>query len=104
MLKSQAGQRPFDQIQAVNQFLNQWQYKTDEQNYGQRDYWAAPLEFLRRSGDCEDYAIVKYVSLRQLGFAADRSAPGGVARRRRATCRTPCSRSISTARSTSWTI
>ena len=70
LLESQAGQRPFDQIQAVNQFLNQWQYKTDEQNYGQRDYWAAPLEFLRRSGDCEDYAIAKYVSLRQLGFAA----------------------------------
>jgi predicted transglutaminase-like cysteine proteinase len=71
MLKSEVGQRPFDQIQVVNQFLNQWQYKTDEQNYGQRDYWATPLEFLRRSGDCEDYAIAKYVSLRQLGFAAE---------------------------------
>ena len=31
LLESQGGQRPFDQIQAVNQFLNQWQYKTDEQ-------------------------------------------------------------------------
>ena len=36
MLKSEVGQRPFDQIQVVNQFLNQWQYKTDQQNYGQR--------------------------------------------------------------------
>jgi predicted transglutaminase-like cysteine proteinase len=71
MLRSEVGQRRFDQIQAVNQFLNQWQYRTDEQNYGQRDYWATPLEFLRRSGDCEDYAIAKYVSLRQLGFAAE---------------------------------
>jgi predicted transglutaminase-like cysteine proteinase len=71
LLKSEVGQPRFEQIQAVNQFLNQWQYKTDQQNYGQRDYWATPLEFLRHSGDCEDYAIAKYVSLRQLGFAAD---------------------------------
>jgi predicted transglutaminase-like cysteine proteinase len=71
LLKSEVGHPRFEQIQAVNQFLNQWQYKTDEQNYGQRDYWATPLEFLRRSGDCEDYAIAKYVSLRQLGFGAD---------------------------------
>ncbi len=71
LLKSEVGQPRFEQIQAVNQFLNQWQYKTDEQNYGQRDYWATPLEFLSRSGDCEDYAIAKYVSLRQLGFAAE---------------------------------
>jgi len=68
MLQSEAGRPRFEQIQMVNQFLNQWQYRTDEQNYGQRDYWATPLEFLRRSGDCEDYAIAKYVSLRQLGF------------------------------------
>ncbi len=71
MLKGQAGRPPLDQMQAVNEFLNRWQYKTDEENYGQRDYWATPLEFLRRSGDCEDYAIAKYVSLRQLGFAAE---------------------------------
>jgi predicted transglutaminase-like cysteine proteinase len=71
MLKRQAGRAPFDQIQAINRFLNDWQYRPDLENYGRRDYWATPLEFLRRSGDCEDYAIIKYVSLRQLGFEAD---------------------------------
>jgi predicted transglutaminase-like cysteine proteinase len=71
LLKSEAGQPRLAQLQAINQFFNQWQYRTDEQNYGERDYWATPLEFLRRSGDCEDYAIAKYVSLRQLGFGAE---------------------------------
>ena len=71
MLKDQAGRPRFHQIQAVNRFLNDWQYRSDQQNYGRRDYWATPLEFLVRSGDCEDYAIIKYVSLRQLGFGAD---------------------------------
>ena len=72
---------PFDQLQAVNRFLNDWRYQADQQNYGRRDYWATPLEFLRRSGDCEDYAIIKYVSLRQLGFARRAAAPGGGPRR-----------------------
>jgi predicted transglutaminase-like cysteine proteinase len=71
MLKAQVGRPRFDQIQAINRFLNDWQYRSDQQNYGRRDYWATPLEFVRRSGDCEDYAIIKYVSLRQLGFGAD---------------------------------
>jgi predicted transglutaminase-like cysteine proteinase len=71
MLKAQVGRPRFHQIQAVNRFLNDWQYRSDQQNYGRRDYWATPLEFLLRSGDCEDYAIIKYVSLRQLGFGAD---------------------------------
>ena len=37
-------------------------------NYGRSDYWATPLEFFRRSGDCEDYVIAKYQSLRLLGW------------------------------------
>ncbi len=72
MLKAQAGSNPFDQILAVNRFANQWPQRADIANHNQEDYWASPLTFLRRSGDCEDYAIMKYVSLRQLGFAAER--------------------------------
>jgi predicted transglutaminase-like cysteine proteinase len=72
MLNGQVGRAPIDQLQAVNRFLNDWRYQADAEYYGQRDYWATPLEFLRQSGDCEDYAITKYVSLRQLGFAAER--------------------------------
>lgn len=71
MIKSQVGRPPIDQLKAINQFLNEWRYKPDAQNYGRRDYWATPLEFLRQSGDCEDYAIAKYVTLRQLGFGPE---------------------------------
>jgi predicted transglutaminase-like cysteine proteinase len=71
VVRSQLGQPSIEQLQAVNRFLNEWRYKADEQNYGRRDYWATPLEFLRHSGDCEDYAIAKYVTLRQLGFTPE---------------------------------
>lgn len=72
MLQSQSDHAPIDQLQAVNRFFNNWEYKPDAENYGRGDYWATPLEFLRNSGDCEDYAIAKYVTLRRLGFPADR--------------------------------
>jgi predicted transglutaminase-like cysteine proteinase len=71
MIRDQAGRAPLDQLDTVNRFLNGWRYKEDAANYGRRDYWATPLEFFLRSGDCEDYAIAKYVTLRQLGFAAE---------------------------------
>ena len=40
--------------------------------YGLADYWASPLQTLANAaGDCEDYAIVKYVALRDLGVLPD---------------------------------
>jgi predicted transglutaminase-like cysteine proteinase len=59
-----------EQVKAVNNFFNQWPYKTDMANWGIEDYWATPSEFVRKSGDCEDYAIAKYYALRNLGVPA----------------------------------
>jgi predicted transglutaminase-like cysteine proteinase len=56
------------QMEAVNAFMNRAPYVTDPVNYGVPEYWATPLQFLSKDGDCEDYAIAKYESLRQLGF------------------------------------
>jgi len=61
-----------EQLDAVNRAMNRHPYITDPVNWGVPDYWAAPDQFLRKNGDCEDYAIAKYLSLRQLGFDADR--------------------------------
>jgi len=61
-----------EQVTKINRFVNQWRYRTDAENFGTSDHWSTPLEFMRRSGDCEDYAITKYVSLRRLGFPAER--------------------------------
>jgi len=45
---------------------------SDWAQYGVEDYWATPLETLRSgAGDCEDYAIVKYIALRESGIAPD---------------------------------
>lgn len=70
-LASIAGQPPVEQVRAVNRYVNRWPYRTDQQTWGRSDHWASPLDFLIRSGDCEDYAITKYMSLRLLGVPAD---------------------------------
>ena len=59
------------QIKAVNEYMNKMEFVADNMNYGTRDYWATPMEFLKRGGDCEDYVIAKYISLRSLGFSED---------------------------------
>lgn len=57
--------------QAVNLAMNDHAYVLDQVNWGVTDYWASPGEFLRKNGDCEDFAIAKYMSLRRLGVPAD---------------------------------
>ncbi len=59
---------PMAQLQAVNDFMNRAPYVVDEINWGVKDYWETPGQFFARFGDCEDYAIAKYLSLRALGF------------------------------------
>lgn len=56
------------QLVAVNAFVNAHGYMPDDRNWGVADYWATPGEFMSRSGDCEDYAIAKYLSLKEIGW------------------------------------
>jgi predicted transglutaminase-like cysteine proteinase len=45
---------------------------SDLAQYGEIDVWSSPLAtFYRGAGDCEDYAIAKYVALRMAGIAAE---------------------------------
>lgn len=60
------------QLHSVNGFFNQWPYLSDEAVYRTTDHWATPFEFMRRSGDCEDFSIAKFMALRQLGVANDK--------------------------------
>lgn len=71
LIASLRGRSARDQLVAVNEFANRFRYVQDQDNYGRSDYWAIPREFLTFGGDCEDFAIIKYFSLRQLGIPAE---------------------------------
>ncbi|MGL6071521.1 transglutaminase-like cysteine peptidase [Craterilacuibacter sp.] len=61
-------------LKAVNQFINRRiRFADDIEIWRQSDYWASPLEmFAKGGGDCEDFAIAKYVSLRSVGIDASK--------------------------------
>lgn len=58
--------------QQVDRIMNRVPYIEDSKNWGKSDYWATPVEFLTRGGDCEDFAIAKYTALRALGVPEER--------------------------------
>lgn len=72
LLRSLAGRPLEEQLLAVNDWSNAHPYIEDQVNWGINDYWETPNEFMNANGDCEDYAISKYYSLRALGVPADR--------------------------------
>jgi predicted transglutaminase-like cysteine proteinase len=60
------------QLREANALINEKRYVADRANWAVPDYWATPFEFLRKAGgDCEDYAIAKYMVLRDLGIPVD---------------------------------
>lgn len=59
-----------EQIGLVNRYVNEHiKYTSDNQATGVRDLWINPFQATGGRGDCEDYAIAKYVSLIFLGFS-----------------------------------
>lgn len=61
-----------DQLSYVHSRLNRSiSYASDFIAQGAADHWASPLEAVEKIGDCEDYAIAKYMMLRALGRSAD---------------------------------
>jgi len=71
IMKQARGKERMEQLKMINSFFNKWPYRLDQDAYGVSDWWATPQEFLKISGDCEDYAIIKYFALRELGFSMD---------------------------------
>jgi predicted transglutaminase-like cysteine proteinase len=69
-VKSKSGRSQLDEAnRGVNAAIR---FVSDFAQYGKADRWSAPLAtFATAKGDCEDYAIAKYVALRDAGFPSD---------------------------------
>ncbi|MBN7288800.1 MULTISPECIES: transglutaminase-like cysteine peptidase [Campylobacter] len=62
-----------EKLVKVNDFFNALRWTTDMEVWGKKDYWATRMEFLGKgAGDCEDYVIAKYFTLKQLGIPTDK--------------------------------
>lgn len=57
-----------EKLEKVNRFFNQLNFVSDAIHWLKKDYWATPVEFLASDGgDCEDFALSKYFTLKMLG-------------------------------------
>lgn len=65
-VKAKSGRERLDEAnRAVNQAIR---YVSDFAQFGEADRWTAPLAtFATGKGDCEDYAIAKYIALIEAG-------------------------------------
>lgn len=61
-------------LEKVNSFFNsRIRFANDNEVWGTQDYWATPIEFLCKSaGDCEDFAIAKYFTLKAMGISDEK--------------------------------
>lgn len=57
-----------EKLNIVNSFFNQAKFIDDLKLWNKKDYWATPVEFLAlNAGDCEDFSIAKYFTLKEMG-------------------------------------
>jgi len=51
----------------VNRVMNHVRYVPSEANWRDPDHWETPLQFLTHGGQCQDYAIAKFMALADSG-------------------------------------
>lgn len=74
MLQTARTGSDLERLKRVNDFFNrQIKFAEDASIWSQPDYWATPLETLGLgAGDCEDFSIAKYYSLKEVGVSSER--------------------------------
>ena len=63
-----------EKLEKVNNFYNsRIRFASDMEVWGVEDYWASPIEFLcKKTGDCEDFAIAKFFTLKAMGMSEEK--------------------------------
>ena len=74
LLRSVKGLPDSNALDPVNRFFNdRIRYASDFETWDRPEYWATPDELMEKGqGDCEDFAIAKFFTLREIGVDEDR--------------------------------
>ncbi|OPA81579.1 transglutaminase-like cysteine peptidase [Campylobacter pinnipediorum] len=73
LMSSIANASESEKLVRVNNFFNSFRWQDDLKVWNKKDYWATRMEFIGKgAGDCEDYVIAKYFTLKQLGIATNK--------------------------------
>lgn len=73
LIRDHSSTSDLDKMEKTNTFFNQMQFVDDSIQWQKKDYWATPVEFLSSGGgDCEDFSLAKYFTLKALGVAEEK--------------------------------
>ena len=73
LITSDNSQTDLEKLEKVIQFFNRMEFVDDMIHWGKKDYWATPVEFLAtQGGDCEDFSIAKYFTLKAMGVEEEK--------------------------------
>jgi predicted transglutaminase-like cysteine proteinase len=68
LIRTDLSETDRDKLEKVNDFFNKIRFVDDRIHWKKKDYWATPVEFLSTNGgDCEDFSLAKYFTLKALG-------------------------------------
>ena len=68
LIRNDMSETDMEKLVKVNNFFNKLDFVDDLLHWGVNDYWATPVEFLASDGgDCEDFSLAKYFTLKAMG-------------------------------------
>ena len=68
LIRQDKSSSDLEKLERVNRFFNRMEFVDDIRHWGEKDYWATPIEFISsQGGDCEDFTIAKYFTLKAMG-------------------------------------
>lgn len=68
LIRNDNSKTDMEKLVKVNNFFNKLDFVDDLLHWGKNDYWATPVEFLASDGgDCEDFSLAKYFTLKAMG-------------------------------------
>ncbi len=73
LMRSGSSLNEAEKLEVVNSFFNDVEFISDIDHWDKEDYWATPVEMLATDGgDCEDFSIAKYFTLKEMGVPVER--------------------------------
>jgi predicted transglutaminase-like cysteine proteinase len=73
LIQDDTSKTDLKKLEKVNNFFNHLPFISDQRHWHKVDYWATPIEFLASNGgDCEDFALAKYFTLKALGVSENK--------------------------------
>jgi predicted transglutaminase-like cysteine proteinase len=73
LINSNKKNTELEKLRVVTDFFNAIPYQSDQEVWNKPNFWANPLELIgKNAGDCEDYAIAKYLTLKAMGVPSNK--------------------------------